>query len=269
MVVIEHLVAVFTHPLNLAALGAFVALALLEQLRPARALPAVPGWRRKGTLFLLLGIAISSTTPLLWDQWLSEHRLIDARGLGDVGGALVGFLVYELCVYGWHRAMHRSPLLWRTFHQLHHSAERIDVFGAFYFHPLDVAGFAFLTSLSLVGILGLTANAAIAAALALTFCNFFQHANLRTPRWLGYVIQRPESHAVHHSRGLHAYNYSDLPLWDLLFGTWRNPARCDAPAGFHDGASHRLLDMLLGRDVSTPRPAAGRAPTGALAVPRA
>jgi sterol desaturase/sphingolipid hydroxylase (fatty acid hydroxylase superfamily) len=162
-------------------------------------------------------------------------------------------------LYGWHHAMHRVPLLWRTFHQLHHSAERVDVFGAFYFHPLDFVGFSFVTSLSLVGILGLTAPAATGAALMLTFCNFFQHANLRTPRWLGWIIQRPESHAVHHARGIHAWNYSDLPLWDLLFGTLRNPARCDYPAGFYPGASSRVAEMLIGRDVATPPSAVARA----------
>jgi sterol desaturase/sphingolipid hydroxylase (fatty acid hydroxylase superfamily) len=247
-----HFAAVFTNPLNLTALALFALLAVGERLRPARPLPPVAGWRVRGVLFLVLGITIASTTPLLWDVWLDDHRLIDARGLGDVGGALVGFAVYELCLYGWHRAMHRTPALWRAFHQLHHSAERVDVFGAFYFHPLDVVGFSFVTSLSLVGILGLTAPAATAAALLLTFCNFFQHANIRTPRWLGWIIQRPESHAVHHRRGVHAHNYSDLPLWDLLFGTLRNPPRCDEEAGFYDGASRRIADMLIGRDVSTP-----------------
>jgi hypothetical protein len=51
---------------------------------------------------------------------------------------------------------------------------------------------------------------------------------------------------------VHAYNYSDLPLRDLVFGTFRNPAHCEAAGGFYDGASQRLLDMLIGRDVATP-----------------
>lgn len=253
MFVVDHLQSVFTHPVNVTALALFTALAVLERVRPARALPPVRGWRGKGVCFLLLSIAISSTVPLLWDAWLGEHRLVDARALGDAGGALAGFVAYEGVVYAWHRSLHRIGFLWRGFHQLHHSAERIDVFGSFYFHPLDVVGFAFATSLALVGILGLTATAATGASLMLTFCNLFQHSNVRTPRWLGYVIQRPESHGVHHQRGVHAYNYSDLPLWDLLFGTFRNPARCDAPAGFYDGASRRVLDLLVARDVSAPR----------------
>lgn len=252
MFLVDHFAAVFTHPVNVAALGLFAALAVLERVRPARPLPAVAGWRAKGTVFLLLGIAVSSSAPLVWDAWLGEHRLIDARGLGDLGGAVAGFVVYEWIVYGWHRAMHRSGWLWRTFHQLHHSAERIDVYGAFYFHPLDMIGFALAASLALVGVFGLTTPAAMGAALALTFCNLFQHANVRTPRWLGYVVQRPESHGVHHSRGVHGFNYSDLPLWDIVFGTFRNPDRCEAPAGFYDGASARVAEMLVGRDVAEP-----------------
>ena len=80
----------------------------------------------------------------------------------------------------------------------------------------------------------------------------FQHANIHTPRWLGYVIQRPESHSVHHERGWHRSNYSDLPLWDIVFGTFENPPTFEGEAGFYDGASSRVLPMLFGRDVSRP-----------------
>ena len=78
----------------------------------------------------------------------------------------------------------------------------------------------------------------------------FQHANLKTPAWLGYLVVRPESHARHHERGVHAKNYSDLPLWDLLFGTFENPATWNGLAGFYSGASRRLGALLGGRDIS-------------------
>jgi sterol desaturase/sphingolipid hydroxylase (fatty acid hydroxylase superfamily) len=80
----------------------------------------------------------------------------------------------------------------------------------------------------------------------------FQHTNIRTPQWLGYFVQRPESHSHHHERGVHARNYSDLPVFDLLFGTFHNPRDFAPQAGFYDGASARITDMLLARDVSTP-----------------
>ena len=53
---------------------------------------------------------------------------------------------------------------------------------------------------------------------------------------------------------MHAYNYADLPLWDLVFGTFRNPPDgATRPAqGFYDGASARVWEMLAFRDVSKP-----------------
>jgi sterol desaturase/sphingolipid hydroxylase (fatty acid hydroxylase superfamily) len=58
---------------------------------------------------------------------------------------------------------------------------------------------------------------------------------------------------VHHERGVHRFNYSDLPLWDIVFGTFRNPATFDAKTGFYDGASARVLEMIVGKDVTVPR----------------
>ena len=34
---------------------------------------------------------------------------------------------------------------------------------------------------------------------------------------------RPEAHCIHHQRGVHAYNYGNIPLWDVVFGTLPQP----------------------------------------------
>jgi len=78
-----------------------------------------------------------------------------------------------------------------------------------------------------------------------------EHTNVKTPRWLGYIVQRPEMHCIHHERGVHAYNYG-TPIWDMLFGTYRNPRTWAGQVGFWDGASKRTFAMLAGRDVATP-----------------
>jgi sterol desaturase/sphingolipid hydroxylase (fatty acid hydroxylase superfamily) len=70
--------------------------------------------------------------------------------------------------------------------------------------------------------------------------------------WLGYIVQRPEAHVVHHAKGIHAYNYSDIAIYDMLFGTWRNPKGFEHENGFYQGASSRVSDMLLFRDVAEP-----------------
>lgn len=197
----------------------------------------------------------------LWGTLLDGMSVFDLSGLGAVGGAVVGVLVYEFFHYWYHRAAHEWNWLWRAGHQMHHSAESLDAFGAYYLHPFDAALFTTISSLVFFPLLGLTVEAGILAALFLTFNAMFQHANIKTPHWLGYLIQRPESHNVHHGRGIHRYNYSDLPLWDMLFGTFRNPRTVEGlQTGFYDGASVRIPEMLIGRDVSTPKTASRELP---------
>jgi sterol desaturase/sphingolipid hydroxylase (fatty acid hydroxylase superfamily) len=70
-------------------------------------------------------------------------------------------------------------------------------------------------------------------------------------------------HAIHHERDAHSGNYCDLPVIDMIFGTYRNPEAFEGAAGFYDGASSRVVDMLLGRDVSEPKAASA---TGAATV---
>ena len=231
-------------------LGAFALFIVLDRVRPGRRLPAIRFWRLRGIAMFVVSFGVASAVPLLSDEWLAAHSLLDLSGLGIAGGLVVGILVNQLVAYWWHRALHRVPLLWKWFHQMHHSAERIDVYGAFYFHPLDIAGFTLVGSVALVLLTGIPAESAVIASGISTLFAFFQHANLKTPRWLGYIVQRPESHSVHHQRGLHAYNYADLPVFDMLFGTFRNPERFRGENGFYDGASARIPEMLVGRDVS-------------------
>src|SRR3546814_7114250 len=111
-------------------------------------------------------------------------------------------------------------------------------------------GWTVLSSLCLVLVVGLSAQAATLVLYATTFMSVFQHSNIRTPRWLGYLVQRPESHSVHHQRGVHAYNYSDLPLFDIVFGTFRNPRDFAPEQGFWQGASARVPQMLAFRDIA-------------------
>jgi len=230
----------------------FLAFLAYDTLRPARRFPTVKGWVAKGVASFLLYAVLSTVLPFVWDAWLGEHRLVDVTSLGTIRGAGVGFLSLQAFMYAWHRALHGSDLLWRWFHQMHHSAERVDVAGAFYFSPLDMVGWTFLGSLALVWAVGVTPEAAVLVNVLGTGTAMFTHANIRTPQWLGYFISRPEMHAIHHERGAHSGNYCDLPIIDMIFGTYRNPETFEGEAGFYDGASARVLDMVLGRDVSTP-----------------
>ncbi|MDJ0700525.1 MAG: sterol desaturase family protein [Woeseiaceae bacterium] len=237
-------------PISIGVLALYGALMLWEALAPGRQLARVKGWIPRALASFAVYFYLSSYLPLIWDGYLARYQLFDLSGLGTVAGAAIGVLVYEGLVYAWHRAMHESDFLFRTFHQMHHSAERLDTFGAFYFSPLDMAGFTLLGSLSLSLIVGLSPQAVTVFLFVTMFLGIFQHTNIKTPRWLGYVVQRPESHTVHHGKGLHRYNYSDLPIFDIIFGTFRNPESYEMETGYYAGASARIGDMLLCRDVS-------------------
>lgn len=236
---------------GLALIPAFI---VLDAFRGHRRYKRQRAWRFRGIVVTAAAVWLSMLIAGGWAAILGDYTLLDLEGLGAVGGAVVGVLVYEFVHYWYHRTVHRVDLLWRLAHQMHHSAERVDAFGAYYLHPVDVFCFTSCASLVFVPLLGLSGEAAAIGAAFLTFNAMFQHANLKTPHWLGYFIQRPESHCVHHGRGIHHYNYSDLPLWDIVFGTFVNPRDVEGlEAGFYDGGSERIPEMLLFRDVSTPK----------------
>lgn len=236
--------------LTLAMIPAFI---LLDLVHRHRHYETAPFWRLRA-LAMTVGIFyFTGWVAGLWGRLFEGVSLFDLSGLGAIGGAVAGVLVYEFFHYWYHRAAHQWNWLWRAGHQMHHSAESLDAFGAYYLHPLDAAMFTSIGSLVFFPLLGVTMEAGVIGTLFLTFNAMFQHANIKTPRWLGYFIQRPEMHAVHHGRRLHRLNYADLPLWDMVFGTFVNPESAGRlKAGFYTGASSRLLAMLFGRDVSKP-----------------
>lgn len=246
----------------LVVLAAAVVMIVVERTRPGRAWPEVAGWWRRALVFNgLQALAVLTISRFL------EARFADARpvwatsldALGPTGGALVGYVALTFVYYWWHRARHEVPLLWRWLHQLHHSPQRLEVLTSFYKHPLELVTNSVIPGVVLYLAVGVGPEAATGATCLAGLAELFYHWNVRTPRWLGFVIQRPESHCVHHEEGEHRRNYGDLPVWDMIFGTFENPAVFDGRCGLGAGAEQRVLDLLAGRDVvtATPAPAPG------------
>src|SRR5262245_25858698 len=232
----------------------FAAFLVIERLAPGRSQPRIRRWLAKGIAFFALSGAISALVPALLSAAVAGHAPFALDRLPIAIGALVCFVVTDLVHYARHRLLHAWTPLWRL-HQMHHSAERVDIAGTLYAHPLDLAITA-ATTACVAALLGVSPLAAGIAGYLGFATSLFLHLDARTPRWLGYVLQRPENHAIHHARGVHAHTYGTLALWDRLFGTYSEPAAptAAAPSGFWDGASRELGAMLLGRDVTAPRP---------------
>jgi sterol desaturase/sphingolipid hydroxylase (fatty acid hydroxylase superfamily) len=243
----------------------YFAMLAVEARWPARTFPLRRGWRWLGIGFLLLIATVGTTVPqLLPVDWLAAHRWLDGTRLGVAGGTLVGWLVLSLASFAWHRASHAFSPLCRFGHQMHHSPQRVDVSGSVLFHPTEMVVQTLIHLFITVIVLGIDPLAAALVGWLVAFHGMFQHWNVRTPPWLGYIIQRPEAHCVHHRQGVHAYNYSDFPLWDMLFGSWRNPREFHGVCGFETPADRQLGSMLAWRDVN--REPYGRGNRGARPV---
>ena len=123
---------------------------------------------------------------------------------------------------------------------------------SFYKHPVEMTVNSIIGSVLVYVLLGLSPVGGAIYTLFTALGEFFYHTNVRTPRWVGRVFQRPEMHRIHHEHRRRRNNYGDIVWWDMLFGTYENPPTWDARCGYDDGLEQRLGDMLLHRDVHAP-----------------
>jgi sterol desaturase/sphingolipid hydroxylase (fatty acid hydroxylase superfamily) len=234
--------------------AAACAMMIMEIVVPGRRWPWVGGWWPRAIALNLVQAGMVFVAGVTWDRWFAGASLWNLEDvLGHTGGAIAGYLVITFVYYWWHRARHEISILWRIFHQMHHSPQRIEIVASFYKHPVEIAFNSALSSAILYLMCGLSPEGATLAVLLTALAELFYHWNVRTPYWLGFIVQRPESHCVHHRRDWHRQNFSDLPLWDMLFGTFHNPKEVASHCGFDPGLEAQVGAMLRGVDVHRSR----------------
>lgn len=222
---------------------------VLERIQPGRALPQVPGWHLRAALMNLMQLGLIGAGGLIWNRFFREQALFDLGAWSSP--MLEGFIYWfvgTFIFYWWHRLRHAKGF-WLLFHQIHHSPSRIEVLTSFYKHPVEIAADSIIASFFIYFVFGGTALAGAWTSLFGAAGEYFYHANIRTPRWLGWFIQRPEHHSVHHQLGVHRYNFGDLTIWDRLFGTFKEAPCFAERCGFPGTAETRLPEMLVFRDV--------------------
>lgn len=226
---------------------------VLERIIPDQQLPHVKGWWTRVIVINLLQLGVLFLGRATWDRWLQGTSLFDLTTLMPWVGGLVGYFVVTFVFYWWHRWRHEVDFLWNAFHQVHHSPQRIETITSFFKHPFEIVVNSIIIGSINFLLLGLSLEAAGWCLLYSSIGEYIYHMNVRTPHAMGYFFQRPEMHRIHHQRGKHFNNFSDLPVWDMLFGTYENPKEQQIACGFKPEREARLVDMLLFRNVNGKR----------------
>ena len=224
----------------------------LERLVPDQKLPHSPYWWMRAICFNLCQLGVVILGGMFWDSYLQRVHLFDVPSLvsNEVLQGIYGYAVSTFVYYWWHRFRHQSDTLWLGLHQVHHSPIRIETITSFYKHPVELVANSILSGLISYTLLGLDLAGAGWVTVFSALGEFFYHMNVATPRWVGFFIQRPEMHRIHHERNVHHSNYGDLPIWDMIFGTYRNPPTYDGLCGFDEPRENMLGSMLLFQDVN-------------------
>jgi sterol desaturase/sphingolipid hydroxylase (fatty acid hydroxylase superfamily) len=229
---------------------AFAFCFILERSVPGWSLPRVRTWTVRVLVVNGVQLGIVMLAGFTWERWLSSVSMFHlSRHVSPVAGGLVAYFIATFVFYWWHRARHEQGFLWRGFHQIHHSPQRLEVTTSFYKHPGEMIVNSILGSLLVYTLLGLSLEGGGIYTLCTALGEFFYHTNVKTPRWVGFVFQRPEMHRIHHQHNRHKNNYGDITWWDMLFGTYENPKEWVHTCGFDDAKEQQLGAMLAYRDV--------------------
>jgi sterol desaturase/sphingolipid hydroxylase (fatty acid hydroxylase superfamily) len=231
----------------LITVGAVSLMMLIERAKPLHRYPKDPYWFMRLVLLGGLGVALTEFTGIyLPPLFKGAFSFTGSWGyLANVPAwinGLLGYFCISFFIYWWHRLRHHNNLMWKIFHQIHHSTYRLEALTALYGHPCDFIANTLIVNIVCYCLLGFDINSAAWAALWVGIFEFWEHTNIQTPHWLGYFIVRPEMHRIHHERGRHQNNYG-LPVWDMLFSTYENSSR-KVVCGFELESEKRLAAML-------------------------
>jgi sterol desaturase/sphingolipid hydroxylase (fatty acid hydroxylase superfamily) len=225
---------------------------------------AVLGWRRSSLRRLAFFRSTSSRADLVWFA-LQQLHIADAvgevltLGVAAVTGVWLGetirratgvslslraapliaqvvsfYLVFGFFDYWTHRIKH-GRLFW-PLHRFHHAADDFFIVTSDRVHPADVWS-RLTTSVLAQTLLGTPAEIMVGVGLFQGFLQYVRHSRLDWDfGWIGrYLVQSPAHHRLHHrlaETAIHS-NLGVMPLWDHVFGTWREAPTEAYAVGVH------------------------------------
>src|SRR5262245_5273014 len=139
------------------------------------------GWKVNGSLWvinaLLIGMLCGACACTV-ARWASREGIgaFNWAGLDAWATIPASVVLLDLVSYGWHRANHRLPLLWR-FHRVHHSDTSFTVSTGVRFHPGELL-LSIPIRLVAVALLGVPAIAVLTFEAVFTVANLMEHGDI-------------------------------------------------------------------------------------------
>jgi len=159
---------------------------------------------------VLLGVAnavvvafVFAGATLVATEWsrANSFGVLHWLGIRGVWAFALGFVLFDMWQYLWHRLNHRVPLLWR-FHAVHHADRELSASSGLRFHTGEIV-LSSCVRLAVLPLLGMTVAQVLLYEAVLLPVILFHHGNVGVParadRWLRWLIVTPWMHWVHHS----------------------------------------------------------------------
>ncbi len=162
---------------------------------------------------------------------------------------LVYLALFDFFYYWFHRAQHRTPLLWR-YHRFHHADTNISASSTIRHHWLEEALRYFVLGIPMIILFGQPDRTLPWLGIIIGVYGMFIHWNVKLPLGpMTLAIVGPQYHRIHHSLKKEHFDKNFavfFPFWDWLFGTACLPQKGEyAQTGVDDGASANGLAQLL------------------------
>ncbi len=181
-----------------------------------------------GVLNAVVASLIFAGATLVATEWARANSfgVLHWFGVEGVWAFALGFVLFDLWQYLWHRLNHRVPLLWR-FHAVHHADRELSASSGLRFHTGEIV-LSSIARLAVLPLLGMTVGQVLVYEAVLLPVILFHHGNVGIPggadRWLRWLIVTPWMHWVHHSdyQPETDSNYSSVfSFWDRIFRSFR------------------------------------------------
>ncbi|TLX47158.1 desaturase [Pseudoalteromonas phenolica] len=184
---------------------------VLERLISYKPFVKSKAWYRRAVLLNIITLLTFYFGSLTWEPFFQSIEVSDPLiNMSAPVQGLICYVFFNFVFYWWHRLKHSNRYLWRLFHQVHHSPQRIEVLTSNYLHPLDAVSSLIIGAMTCYVLLGFNSLASAWFTLYLGVMGYFLHSNIRAPRWLGFIIQTPQMHRMHHEYNKHRSNYCDI-----------------------------------------------------------